>query len=965
MFFLIIIIPFTYLESNKMNVESYSNYNQIMNSSLDIFFTNQNNEKRQMDMLEKVKLINNPIQTVLVQKDIIPITLYVITKNNSPIISISLFSKEQNMNIYSSYTNEIVMTYITIDDLYKKNYNYIKDRVKTYNNITDLKNAIDFVPSLDSYILVTGNNIGLFTNANQTLKNSFINDYRFSWLNTLSSSSGSFITIISKTTSNYIVSYTKLSEKYTPLNNFLVITQNLTSDMTLASQYGQEFNKVATSEDFEPITNNPLINSKINIISPANANIYSTLSFTYENNTSFVYLSSRKLEDQVVLYSKSPKTDIGPVSNTYLDTERPQFWSFEPVTQIVTTPIVVIIRTYTKPYYYLDVEMNNGIAEVKINRLKAALKQHWELIRDGTTGTIYKIRHILYNKYLAYSDYDGYLYKDSGSVFLTNSDKYSWNITGLNINQINKNVIETFTPNMNSSMKNPFQGLEVPTDYGTVENPSYELSGEVNGKNIVIESQGRTLWESDYSLVWNGKWIYYGTVLSYKATLDLNKVKFLLINVDNNGNGQVEDEYLNYKMKVINAGSNILTGVIPSGEYKGFRAILKLLPTDLKYTDPSKPYPVKMRYIIQKDIPKYANNSPSVTGIATQYQSIGTGASTSNLWYSSWCSNLPNSVCNAEYRVIFSNGVISDKEIQSNSPSGLTNPDILFAIDNVKNSNNNIKAILQGRKINTTKWYDVDVPSQNIPSGNSTIKFSGNTGNFKSDSSFFSSNIRHNLSSGNIYNMEGYSTKFDGNKIILSNFLEASGIQTNPNLAFSPENLQKINANIKEQTSIPPIIQKVSSQWMTTPIKSTNLLYKASNNGWNVSIFHQLCDNKGPTITIAKLQNGGIIGAYSPISWGLNSGYIYNMETFLFDNNTKYTTAQSAWGPGQYAIYQGSNYGPTFGGGFDFSVNQSTLTNNAFTYSNNGKGPLGVSGPPSYSYNNYQLIDLEVYSITT
>jgi hypothetical protein len=798
-----------------------------MNSSLDIFFTNKNNEKRQMDMLEKVKLINNPIQTVLVKKDIIPITLYIITKNNSPIISISLFSKENNMTIYSSYTNEIVMTYITIDDLYKKNYNDIKDRVKTYNNITDLKNAIDFVPSFDSYILVTGNNIGLFTNANQTLKNSFINDYKFSWLNTLSSSSGSFITIISKTTLNYIVSYTKLSEKYTPSNNFLVITQNLTSDMTLASQYGQEFNKVATSEDFEPITNNPLINSKINIISPVNANIYSTLSFTSENNTSFVYLSSRKLEDQVVLYSKSPKTDIGPVSNTYLDTEKPQFWSFEPVTKIVTTPIVVIIRTYTKPYYYLDAELNNGITEVKISRLKAGLRQHWELIRDGAIGTKYKIRHVLNNKYLAYSDYDGYLYKDSGSVFLTDSNEYSWNITGLNQNQINKNVIENFTPNMNSSMKNPFQGLEVPTDYGTVENPSYELSGEVNGKNIVIESKGRTLWESDYSLVWNGKWIYYGTVLSYKATLDLNKVKFLRINVDNNGNGQVDDEYLNYKMKVINAGSNILTGIIPSGEYKGFRAILKLLPTDLKYTDPSKPYPVKMRYFIEKDKKRY------------------------------------------------------------------------------------------------------------------------------------------NLSSGNISNMEGYSTKFDGNKIILSNFLEASGIQTNPYLAFSSENLQKINANIKEQISIPPIIQKVSSQWMSNPIKSTILLYKASNNGWNVNIFHQLCDNKGPTITIATLQTGGIIGAYSPISWGLNSGYIYNLDTFLFDNNTKYTTAQSAWGPGQYAIYQGSNYGPTFGGGFDFSVNQSTLTNNAFTYSNNGIGPLGVSGPPSYSYNNYQLIDLEVYSITT
>ena len=822
MFFLIIIIPFTYLESNKMNVESYSNYDQIMNSSLDIFFTNENKKKREMNMLEKVKLINNPIQTVLVQKGITPITLYIVVKDNSPTISISLYSKENNLNIYSSYNNQIVMTYITNDDLFNKEYEDIKGRLKKYDNITDLKNDIAAI-SVDAYIIVTGNNMSLFTNANQILKNIFINDYKFSWLNTFSSPTGSFISILSKTKTLGIDTYTILADKNTSTNNFLVISQNLSSDMIFASQYGEEFKKVATNNLFSPISNNTLINSKINIISPAVTNFYSTLSFTAENNTSFVYLSSRKLEDQVVLYSKSPKNDIGPVSNTYLDTQKPQFWSFEPVAQIETTPIVVFIRTYSKPYFYLDVEIKNGIVEVKVNRFKAALNQHWELIRDGTVGTKYKIRHVKYSRYLAYSDYDGYLYKDDGSVFLTKSDKYSWNITGLNTSQINKNVIENFTPNI----QNSFRGMEVPTDYGTVANPSYKLSGNINGKNIVIESKGRTLWEASFSPIWNGKWIYYGTVTSYKATLNLNKVKFLIINVDDNGNGQVEDEYLNYKMNVINAGSDILTGIIPSGEYAGFRVILTLIPTNLKYTNPSEPYPVKMRYFIEKDKKRY------------------------------------------------------------------------------------------------------------------------------------------NLSSGNIYNMEGYSTKFDGNKIILSNFLEASGIQSDSNLAFSPENLQKINANIKEQTSIPPIIQKVSSQWMSNPIKSTNLLYKASNNGWSPATFQQLCSGKGPTITIATLVDGRIIGAYSPISWGINTGYIYNLDTFLFDNNTKYTTAQSTWGPGQYAIFQGSTYGPTFGGGFDFSVNQSTLTNNAFTYSNNGKGPLGVSGPPNYSYNNYQLKDLEVYSITT
>ena len=384
------------------------------------------------------------------------------------------------------------------------------------------------------------------------------------------------------------------------------------------------------------------------------------------------------------------------------------------------------------------------------------------------------------------------------------------------------NLIEKFTPNI----QNSFRGMQVPTDYGTIDNPSYKISGDVNGKNIVIESKGRTLWESSYSPIWNGKWIYYGSVASYKATLDINKVNFFIVKVDDNGNGQVEDEYLNYKMDVINAGSDILTGIIPSGEYIGFRAILKLIPSDLKYTDPSESYPVKMRYFIQKDKKRY------------------------------------------------------------------------------------------------------------------------------------------NLSSGNIYNMEGYSTKFDGNKLILSNFLEASGIQADPNLAFSPENLQKINASIKEQSDVSPNI-KLANKYMTNPIKSSKLLYKASKDGWTAAKFHQLCDNKGPTITIATLQDGRIVGAYSPISWGTVDGnYINNTEVFLFNNDNKYTTDHSTWGRGTYAIYQYNQYGPTFGGGHDFfSLSPSmpqTLISNAWTFLNNDKGPLGSN---KYSGGNYQLTDFEVYSI--
>ena len=412
-----------------------------------------------------------------------------------------------------------------------------------------------------------------------------------------------------------------------------------------------------------------------------------------------------------------------------------------------------------------------------------------------------------------------------GFIFRKIIFKQSNNLSEFDISwNINKNFIEGFEPNK----LNSFTSMEVPTDFSTVENPRWKISGNVKGQNIVIESKGRTLWKSNYASIWSGKWIYHGTVQSYKATLNINTVKFLIIKMDANGYGEIIDEYFNFKIKVINAGSNILTGIIPSGNYKDYRAILKLLPTDLQYSDPSNPFPIKMRYIITKDSKKL------------------------------------------------------------------------------------------------------------------------------------------NLSSADINNMLAYSTKFLGDKLILANFLEASGIQTEPNLAFSQTQLQKINLNIIEQKTMPVSI-KNANNFMVNKIKSWKLLFKATTNGWSPSIFHQLCDNKGPTITIATLQDGRYIGAYSPISWGQANGqYINNPDTFLFDSNNKYTTSESLYGPTNYAIYQWSNYGPTFGGGHDF-VSLSTwspqqLSSYVRTYMKNGKGPLGVNRE---SYNSYQLKDLEVYSIST
>ncbi|POG60776.1 hypothetical protein GLOIN_2v1709988, partial [Rhizophagus irregularis DAOM 181602=DAOM 197198] len=41
------------------------------------------------------------------------------------------------------------------------------------------------------------------------------------------------------------------------------------------------------------------------------------------------------------------------------------------------------------------------------------------------------------------------------------------------------------------------------------------------------------------------------------------------------------------------------------------------------------------------------------------------------------------------------------------------------------------------------------------------------------------------------------------------------------------------------------------------------LLYRSSRDGFNTASFHKNCDNKGPTIWIAKIQNSNqLIGGY-------------------------------------------------------------------------------------------------------
>ena len=99
----------------------------------------------------------------------------------------------------------------------------------------------------------------------------------------------------------------------------------------------------------------------------------------------------------------------------------------------------------------------------------------------------------------------------------------------------------------------------------------------------------------------------------------------------------------------------------------------------------------------------------------------------------------------------------------------------------------------------------------------------------------------------------------------------------------------------------------------------SKLLYRGSRDGFDAAKFHQLCDNKVPTITLIKSVKGLIFGGYSSIDWASNvNNYKSAPGSFLFSLNKK--TKHEIYQNQHHAIYLHNDYGPRIGGGHDIYI---------------------------------------------
>ena len=173
--------------------------------------------------------------------------------------------------------------------------------------------------------------------------------------------------------------------------------------------------------------------------------------------------------------------------------------------------------------------------------------------------------------------------------------------------------------------------------------------------------------------------------------------------------------------------------------------------------------------------------------------------------------------------------------------------------------------------------------------------------------------------------------------------------------------------NFKSLILVEPKKIEILKNWVNPSQKILNakLLYRLTRDGDQFFKFHQLCDNKGPTITLFETINNLKVGFYSPLDFDSNYGtFKKDMNTFIFnlDTEVKYTKKTE-----NGSIYCKNNIGPFLAYFGVFSLNNNINMKNFFYNPNSTKENFNL-GDCIISNNHenviFNLKEIEIWKIS-
>ena len=130
--------------------------------------------------------------------------------------------------------------------------------------------------------------------------------------------------------------------------------------------------------------------------------------------------------------------------------------------------------------------------------------------------------------------------------------------------------------------------------------------------------------------------------------------------------------------------------------------------------------------------------------------------------------------------------------------------------------------------------------------------------------------------------------KKNNNKNKIEN-LNSLIIENNDNYNITIKNWINPNANIKAE-----------------------LLYRLTRNGKEYKTFHDLCDNKGNTLLITKLEDGNILGGFTTKNWDNSHIWKEDKNSFVF-SLSRQLKAESNKSIKEHIFCDHSERGPCFG----------------------------------------------------
>jgi len=145
------------------------------------------------------------------------------------------------------------------------------------------------------------------------------------------------------------------------------------------------------------------------------------------------------------------------------------------------------------------------------------------------------------------------------------------------------------------------------------------------------------------------------------------------------------------------------------------------------------------------------------------------------------------------------------------------------------------------------------------------------------------------------------------------------------------------------------------------------LLYRATRDGMEGSIFHEKCDNHYPTVTVLKTEEGYIFGGYTDAAWNAGTDPLLSEKSFLFSLygcNQGSTPVKLPFKISPRSEQFGSaRQGPSFGGSPDLGVYRNMTTVETSFLGDNYQLPQGWDRNSLMGSTSASLAEVEVFAI--